>query len=247
MPGAWMIRRWKRKPTATSLVGRCRQPSSVAAQAAFPEFLSDRSLTSSEVRFIETIIDQLTSGGVMDARALYGPPFSHLHAGGPDALFAGKKTSLIGSLGRWRQSSLRSKKQDNKSTTDMDWINPNIAVGNFHDARNATKEELDAVLCLATDCCSEDNDELNILCVPLVDGAGNEQRFIEDAIDFIHDIVSNGERILVHCHAGRSRSVCMVARYFMIKQGNTSHQALARISAKRNIFLSPGIEELLKI
>jgi hypothetical protein len=37
-----------------------------------------------------SIIDQQTARGVMDAAALYEPPFSNLHAGGQDALFAGK-------------------------------------------------------------------------------------------------------------------------------------------------------------
>lgn len=77
------------------LVGMDRE----AAQAAFSEFLSDRTLTSSQVRFIETIIDQLTSRGVMDAKALYEPPFSHLHAGGPDGLFAGKENVIDGIFG----------------------------------------------------------------------------------------------------------------------------------------------------
>lgn len=77
------------------LVGLDRE----AAQAAFSEFLSDRSLTSSQVRFIETIIDQLTSRGVMEAKALYEPPFSHLHTGGPDALFAGKENVVDGIFG----------------------------------------------------------------------------------------------------------------------------------------------------
>lgn len=30
----------------------------------------------------------------MDAAALYEPPFSNLHAGGPDALFAGKEAVI---------------------------------------------------------------------------------------------------------------------------------------------------------
>ena len=34
---------------------------------------------------------------------------------------------------------------------------------------------------------------------------------------------------MVHCHAGRSRSVCMVARYFMIKHGMTSQTVAWRI------------------
>ena len=47
-----------------------------------------------QIRFIEMIIDQLTARGVMDAAALYEPPFSGLHAGGPDALFAGKENLI---------------------------------------------------------------------------------------------------------------------------------------------------------
>ncbi|TVQ04122.1 MAG: DUF4145 domain-containing protein [Planctomycetaceae bacterium] len=62
-----------------------------AAHAAFAQFLDDRSLTSQQIRFVEMVIDQLTARGVMDASALYEPPFSDLHAGGPDELFAGKE------------------------------------------------------------------------------------------------------------------------------------------------------------
>lgn len=65
-----------------------------AAQAAFSEFLTDRSLTPPQIRFVEMIIDQLTSRGVMDASALYEPPFINLHAGGPDELFAGKEAVI---------------------------------------------------------------------------------------------------------------------------------------------------------
>jgi type I restriction enzyme R subunit len=67
-----------------------------AAQAAFSQFLNDRSLTAPQIRFIEMIIDQLTSRGVMEAAALYEPPFSHLHAGGPEGLFAGNERVIEG-------------------------------------------------------------------------------------------------------------------------------------------------------
>lgn len=68
----------------------------VAANAAFARFLSDRSLTPPQIRFVEMVIDQLTVRGVMDASALYEPPFSSLHSGGPDELFAGKDTVISG-------------------------------------------------------------------------------------------------------------------------------------------------------
>lgn len=73
-----------------NLVGMDR----AAAQAAFSQFLGDRSLTPAQIRFIEMIIEQLTARGVMEASALYEPPFSNLHAGGPDDLFSGKENVI---------------------------------------------------------------------------------------------------------------------------------------------------------
>ncbi len=73
-----------------SLVGMDR----TAAQAAFSQFLNDRSLQPQQIRFVEMVIDQLTARGLMDASALYEPPFINLHAGGPDELFAGKENVI---------------------------------------------------------------------------------------------------------------------------------------------------------
>lgn len=67
-----------------------------AAQEAFATFLSDHSLTPPQIRFVEMVIDQLTARGIMDAEALYEAPFSDLHAGGPDALFAGNENVIDG-------------------------------------------------------------------------------------------------------------------------------------------------------
>lgn len=67
-----------------------------AAQAAFSQFLNDRSLTAAQIRFIEMVIEQLTARGVMEPGALYEPPFNHLHASGPDDLFAGKENVIEG-------------------------------------------------------------------------------------------------------------------------------------------------------
>ncbi len=73
-----------------SLVGLDRG----TAKAAFADFLNDHGLSAPQIRFIELIIDQLTARGVMESGALYQSPFSNLHAGGPEALFAGKKNVI---------------------------------------------------------------------------------------------------------------------------------------------------------
>jgi type I restriction enzyme R subunit len=67
-----------------------------SAHAAFSQYLTDRSLTPSQIRFVETVIDQLTARGVMNPSALYEPPFTNLHAGGPDELFAGHENVIEG-------------------------------------------------------------------------------------------------------------------------------------------------------
>ena len=46
------------------------------------------------------VIDQLTARGVMSAGALYEPPFSNLHAEGPDALFDGRENVIAGIFDR---------------------------------------------------------------------------------------------------------------------------------------------------
>jgi len=67
-----------------------------AAVAAFAEYLSDRRLTAQQMRFVELLIDQLTSRGVVEPGSLYEAPFTSLHAGGPDELFAGQDRVIDG-------------------------------------------------------------------------------------------------------------------------------------------------------
>ena len=56
----------------------------------------------------------------------------------------------------------------------MDWITEQIAIGNFIDAQNVVVGEVNvnAILCLKPNCCDDDGEELDILCLPLADGAG---------------------------------------------------------------------------
>ena len=57
---------------------------------AFATFMTDKSLSTQQTRFIELIIEQLTVQGIIPPEALYEPPFTNLNVGGPDAVFKGK-------------------------------------------------------------------------------------------------------------------------------------------------------------
>jgi hypothetical protein len=50
-----------------------------------------------------SVIDQLTARGVIEADALYEPPFISLHAGGPDELFAGHEAVIEGIFDKLRR------------------------------------------------------------------------------------------------------------------------------------------------
>jgi type I restriction enzyme, R subunit len=66
-----------------SLVGLDRE----AAQAAFAEFLSGRSLTGDQHEFLSLVIDHLTARGVMDPALLYQSPFTDFDALGVEGVF----------------------------------------------------------------------------------------------------------------------------------------------------------------
>ena len=67
-----------------SLVGLDRN----AAKELFADYLAEGTHTATQIRFINEIIDELTSRGAMDPARLYDPPFSDLAPSGPEGLFS---------------------------------------------------------------------------------------------------------------------------------------------------------------
>lgn len=127
----------------------------------------------------------------------------------------------------------------------LDWITDQIAIGNVNDAL-APDPAVNFILCLKPGCCT-DRSDFDAVCIPLVDGAGNNQTLIRQALSELNQAVADGLKVLVHCHAGRSRSVSVVARYLMESKGITAEAALALIQQKREIYLSQGIEEIFNL
>jgi hypothetical protein len=125
------------------------------------------------------------------------------------------------------------------------WIIPQIAIGHVHDAVHLDPA-VDAVVCLKPGCrCGEVGHGRPVYPVPMIDGRGNRPDDIAEAIDLIADVVDAcGEKVLVHCHAGRSRSVAIVAAILVQHRGLTPVAAVALVASKRDIYLSPGIEEI---
>ena len=74
-----------------SLVGLYRN----AAKELFADYLEEGTHSVIQIRFINAVIDELTSKGAMDSARLYDPPFSDLAPTGPEGLFSSAEAGEI--------------------------------------------------------------------------------------------------------------------------------------------------------
>src|SRR5262249_16337229 len=81
--------------------------------------------------------------------------------------------------------------------------------------------------------------------VELIDGAGNPPEKFLRAVRLLKDLLSTKSPVLVHCHAGQSRSAAVVCKYFMQEEGNTLNEAMRRITSKRKVAIIAGLQEAL--
>jgi dual specificity phosphatase 12 len=133
----------------------------------------------------------------------------------------------------------------------MDRITESIWIGNYLDARDReaqAKAGIRSVLCLdgcMADMKAEDAGVERLEIVKLVDGAGNPPEKFLRAVKLLRDLTSRHAPVLVHCHAGQSRSAAVVCKYFMKEEGNTLAEAMRRITSKRRVAIIAGLQEAL--
>lgn len=133
----------------------------------------------------------------------------------------------------------------------MDWITDDIAIGNFLDAENAElrrEQGIRSMLCLSGKQRGIAAEALGLVALEnfeLKDGPGNDPRIFQRAVESVGLLAKLHPKLLVQCHAGRSRSVVVVAAHLMKTRRWTSEEALRYVSARREAALTPGIEQLL--
>ena len=86
-----------------SLIGMDRG----AAMEAFADFLTGRTLTASQIEFVDLIVDHLSNQGVVSAARFYESPFTDIAPTGPQAIFTEDEVqALVVILDRVRASAL---------------------------------------------------------------------------------------------------------------------------------------------
>ena len=134
----------------------------------------------------------------------------------------------------------------------MDWIETDVAIGNFIEAKDAELLEMASIssaLSLDGTLTGVQPQSLKLKRIEVVrleDGPGNDLRIFNMAINALDELVRTAPPVLVQCHAGRSRSVVVVAAHLMKRLGIDAPTALARVASKREIAITPGLERLLE-
>lgn len=135
---------------------------------------------------------------------------------------------------------------------NLSWITDTIAIGNYLAARDGIllkSEGIRSILCLDKNHSKPDADVVEIKAyekIPLVDAKGNDSRLFRRAVRALADLVEQAPPVLVHCHAGRSRSVVVVAGYLMITHRLDPDKALSEIARKRDSAVTTELRCLLE-
>jgi hypothetical protein len=133
----------------------------------------------------------------------------------------------------------------------MDSITDKIWIGNHLDARDRTALQsagIRSILCLDGSIAGMKPHELGVErveVVELIDGAGNPPEKFLRAVRLVRDLVLRHAPVLVHCHAGQSRSAVVVCKFFMQEQGDSLSDAMRRITCKRRVAIIAGLQEAL--
>lgn len=118
-------------------------------------------------------------------------------------------------------------------------IDDNIYIGNGDDARTTELlQQYGIELCynVAFDLFIQ-NEKILRVSVGLVDGHGNLDEQIKMCVKTLNYLFESGfNKIMVHCHEGRSRSVCVVALHFALKYNKNFIEELNRVASIRSLY-----------
>ena len=130
----------------------------------------------------------------------------------------------------------------------MDWITPDIAIGDADDARRFTVLQSAGIAGILSlngwPNGAANNHGLTWRCVELIDGHGNSVYRLHEAIGQLHALLTMG-KVLVHCMEGVSRSPLVVASYLADQAARPFEDCLQEVAKLRRWAApQPGLMEL---
>ncbi len=135
---------------------------------------------------------------------------------------------------------------------EITWITENIAITNFFSAHSKdvlAKHQVQAILCLDREVQGDVAEARGVTCIELVhlvDGA-NEMVAFRNAVVALEELVTRWERVVVHCRAGRSRSIAVVAAFLKKAKALEADEALELVRTKRESAVAPELVRLVEL
>jgi dual specificity phosphatase 12 len=133
----------------------------------------------------------------------------------------------------------------------MDQITDEIWIGSFNDAQDCkalSKSGIRSILCLDGCLRGRDTRELGVErveVIELIDGRGNRPEVFLRAVTVLAELKKRNAPVLVHCHAGQSRSAAVVCKFFMKHEANGLSEAIKKITSRRKVAIQAGLQEAL--
>lgn len=149
------------------------------------------------------------------------------------------------------EGAARPQESDTCELNPISKFDESIFIGKMHDAKDPEllkRHGIRSILSLngdtiqATDApeCIE-----KITVFHFTDGPGNDSAHFERAVDSFRDHLQNHAPVLIHCHAGRSRTPVLLAGYLVKYQGKSIDEALTIVKSRRDTNISQGLISLL--
>lgn len=113
----------------------------------------------------------------------------------------------------------------------MHFITETLLVGNINDASEPLPQ-VSAVLLVAAEFSIQPPDWLSFGRIPFSEYAEAEPLLLDQAVSWVEQHVS-GNRVMVCCRAGMSRSVSVVMAYLCCVQGMTYAEVLKLVTTRR--------------
>jgi hypothetical protein len=134
---------------------------------------------------------------------------------------------------------------------EVTWITDNVAITNFFSAHSGeviAQHGVNAILCLDRDLEGCPAKERGVECVRVIhlNDGGNEIYLFREAVSAPEFLTGRYGRVVVHCRAGRSRSIAIVAGYLRKALGIDADEAFEIVRSKRESAVAPELIRLVE-
>jgi protein-tyrosine phosphatase len=134
-----------------------------------------------------------------------------------------------------------------KDYKDFHWITPNIALGNIKAGTQFDRLKMNDIKAVVVALPSLPRSKMDYVMndISFLHISSNDHpsqdlsMYFPMVFDFISSFVESGKNVLVHCHAGVSRSTTLLTSYLMAKRKQNHSEVLRHIRSRRS-YINPN-------